>query len=691
MKRILSFLVLPSAISQFERQYLVRINRIALFLFFGHIPVFVGIALLAGTSALQAAVLTALVLIGPALGYTTLRSPRHVSVIFGFTAMCMGGLLVHFGRGAMQIEMHFYFFVLIALLAVFANPIVIVTAAVTVALHHLVLFLLLPRSVFNYDASMWAVVVHAAFVVLESVAACFVARTFFDNVIGLEKIVKRRTDELSDRNADMRLILDNVGQGFISISLDGSVGAERSAIVDRWLGPYVAGVKFWDYFTPTDPGMASWFQLAWEAVVEDVLPLEMSIDQLPKRWTNDERSFAFAYRPVMVGGRLIKILLVMSDVTAQVERERFEAEQRDFLRVLEMVMKDRKGFLAFFAEANDIISMIVGPTIPEADLTRQIHTLKGNCGLFGLTRLAAYCHDLETRMADRGPTLTDEDRQRLEKLWGDFASSLHVLLGLDQADNVEVRHDEYLAVLQAIDDNVARDEITWMMRSWEFEPAEKSLARVSDQARAIAARLGKPAPEIVVEANDLRFLPAGWAEFWSAFVHVVRNALDHGIEPSDERLQMGKPPQGRLRLTAGLVDGELVVEIADDGRGIPFGLLREQAIKAGLPHAAPGDLLAAVFHDGLTTKRDISEFSGRGIGMGAVKAVCARMGGSVQIESEEGRGTLVRFIWSAVDRRISPIILGPEPTSHDGKVRVAGGGYSGAVVVRPIGSGAVLR
>src|SRR5205823_7385778 len=109
----------------------------------------------------------------------------------------------------------------IAMLAVFGNPSVIIAAAVTVALHHLVLWFALPQSVFNYDAPVWVVAVHAAFVVLESVAACFIARSFFDNVIGLERIVRARTAELDRRNRDMRLVLDNVGQGFATVDAAG--------------------------------------------------------------------------------------------------------------------------------------------------------------------------------------------------------------------------------------------------------------------------------------------------------------------------------------------------------------------------------------------------------------------------------------------------------------------------------------
>src|SRR5579859_5365641 len=181
MSKILKFLVLPKEITDFERRYLARVNRVALAFFAMHIPVFALIAWANDTRPLLAALLSAAVVAGPTIAYFTVRNPRLVSIVYGVTAMFMGGLLVHFGQGPVQIEMHFYFFSLVAMCAVFGNPLVIVAAAVTVALHHLIVWLVIPRSVFNYDAAWWVVAVHAAFVVLESVATCFISRSFFDN------------------------------------------------------------------------------------------------------------------------------------------------------------------------------------------------------------------------------------------------------------------------------------------------------------------------------------------------------------------------------------------------------------------------------------------------------------------------------------------------------------------------------
>jgi methyl-accepting chemotaxis protein len=227
MRWLLNYLILPREITEFERAYLRRINRIALVFFYVHWPVFVGVAWLAGTSMAQAAVLTPLVLLGPTIAYSTFNNPRMLSVTYGFTAMVMGGLLVHFGQGPMQIEMHFYFFVLLALMAVFANPMVILVAAVTVAAHHFVVWLVIPASVFNYQASFWSVVVHAVFVALESVGAVFVARSFFNDyhrtnralveARELQQRVQNENSEIQHNIVDLLQVVSEASDGNLTV------------------------------------------------------------------------------------------------------------------------------------------------------------------------------------------------------------------------------------------------------------------------------------------------------------------------------------------------------------------------------------------------------------------------------------------------------------------------------------------
>jgi two-component system chemotaxis sensor kinase CheA len=646
LKWLKNYVTLPPEITPFERTYLERINKIALYFFLGHLPVFVLVAAIAGTGPMRAAILTSLVLVGPVVAYVTLKNPRHMSVASGFTAMCLGGLLVHFGRGSMQIEMHFYFFVLIALLAVFANPIAVITAAVTVAVHHLLMFLFLPSSVFNYDASLWAVAVHALFVVLESIATCFVARSFFDNVIGLERIVANRTRELDGRNRAMELVLDNVDQGFLTVSLDGKVDPERSAVADSWLGPHIDGAPIWTVLTRLDAGVGRWLEVSWSTLSDDILPGDMAIDQLPRRMTRDQQSWSLQYKPIVNdAGAISKILLVITDITGELGRERAEVAQRDFQSVMSHITKDRAGFMEFFQESQALVETIELGTLDLVAAKRAVHTLKGNCAVFGMSYLVSICHETEKAMQDQRAMPTAADRRRISEEFQSMAGKLSDILATSGSSLIEIDEREIDTLVAAMRGSATLEQVGERLRAWKLEPTERRLQRVATQIRATAARLGMSPVDIVMEPNDLRLAPAPLREFWGAFTHAVRNALDHGIESPSERQASGKPLAGRIRLATKKVGDDLVLEFSDDGRGIDWDAVRKRAQAAEIPHASREDLIAALFHDGLSTSAEVTETSGRGIGMGALRAACAKTGGRAEVSSVPGRGTALQFLW----------------------------------------------
>ena len=633
---------LPAQITTFERNYLARMNRIALVFFAAHVPVLMIVAAVSGTGPLKAGLLALLALTGPLLAARTFDNPRHVSKVYGFTAMCMGALLVHFGQGPMQIEMHFYFFVLLALLAVFADPAVILIAAATVASHHLLLFFLMPRSVFNYEASLWAVAVHALFVVLESVAACFVARQFFDNVIGLEKVVQGRTEQLAERSHHLRLMLDNVGQGFLTFDNAGLIASERSAILERWLGPCGDKSAIWDYLARVDENVAACFRMGWEAVTDDVLPLELALAQMPKRVLANGLVLELAYKPIFENATLSQVLLIISDVTSHVERERSQAEARETMSVFESVLKDRAGFMDFMGEAGDIVRELTRVSISENELKRGIHTLKGNCGLFGVTGMSALCHELEERLSDGAGELSDDDRGELVARWSGFATKFTSVFG-EVRERLDVSEAEYSGIVRAVADGAPRADILASLEGWRMERTEVRLSRIAEFARGLARRMNKGDIEVKIEPNGLRLTRARWAPLWNALVHVIRNAVDHGLETEEERIGVRKSAVGRLAVQTALENDELVIRVSDDGRGINWPLVRQRAQGLGLPCGTPMDLSAALFESGLTTKNSATDVSGRGVGMNAVRAICEEMGGTIRVESREGYSTDVEM------------------------------------------------
>jgi two-component system chemotaxis sensor kinase CheA len=177
-------------------------------------------------------------------------------------------------------------------------------------------------------------------------------------------------------------------------------------------------------------------------------------------------------------------------------------------------------------------------------------------------------------------------------------------------------------------------------------------------ARDVARRSGKRV-EVLLEGAELELDRAILDRLADPLAHLVRNAVDHGLEPPEARLAAGKPEAGFVAVSARRVRDAIRIEIADDGRGIDLAAVRARAVSAGLLHPdladdlPPSELAALVFLPGLSTAETVSEVSGRGVGMDAAKTTIESLGGHIEIATEPGRGTttaLVVPITAAVQR-----------------------------------------
>jgi len=636
---LIKYLILPQETTEVELQHVRRINRVALGACLAHIPLFVLVAWLCNTSILQALGFGAMLVAGPLVATKTLSNPRHLSLVFGFTSMGLGALLVHLGQGPMQIEMHFHFFAALALLTVWGNPLIIWVATVTVALHHGLFYFFLPKSVFNYDASIWVVLVHATFVVVEAVAAAFIARNFFDNVIGLEKIVTKKTEELSVRNQDMRMILDNAEEGFLTCALDGTVGSEYSQIVTKWFGTPTATSKIWELVAAKNLKKMAAFKCGWSQLTEDILPFEVSAGQMPSVFQNGSLHFGFNFTPIYNDQKaLVKILVVVMDVTAKVEADLKERQQQELFATFQAISKDRSGFLEYFADAEGMVRALSksNPQLPKEDQFRMVHTLKGNSAQYGLTTLADVCHEMESRIQESGGPLSRTDTEQLAQTWADISARLITLIGSREKKSIELDLSEYTHVLQRLRNGATVQEISAYIESWRLEPAQKKLERMAEQAKSLAERLG--IQDLTVRAHDggLRLEPDAFFEVWSSLIHVVRNSIDHGFAAAS----IAKPV---LQLATSASDKHIHISINDNGAGINWEKVREKAQRMNLPCSTQADLEACLFADGLSTKDDVTTVSGRGIGMSAVKAAVSGFGGSISVVSAKGKGTEFKF------------------------------------------------
>ncbi len=180
-------------------------------------------------------------------------------------------------------------------------------------------------------------------------------------------------------------------------------------------------------------------------------------------------------------------------------------------------------------------------------------------------------------------------------------------------------------------------------------PVEQLFRRLPRIVRDVAkARKKEIAIEMAGQNTDLdKSVLDALAE---PLAHLVRNAADHGIETPEARLTQGKSSRGTIRMDAYHQGNQVVIEVSDDGRGIGHEKLVRKAIQAGIvsEDEAKGlshdEILNLVFHPGLTTAEEVTEISGRGVGMDVVKNVMDRLKGKVMVQSEPGRGTTFQLV-----------------------------------------------
>jgi two-component system chemotaxis sensor kinase CheA len=463
-----------------------------------------------------------------------------------------------------------------------------------------------------------------------------------EHAANLERKVEERTYELDERNRGMRLVLDNVTQGLVTIDLDGRMATERSATVDRWFGPPAPGATICEYLAGHAPAFAEAFELGLSQMADGILPFALTLDQLPRRFSAGGRTFDVLYTPVGVGAPTKFLLVIFNDVTEHLARERADREQKDLIAIFQRILIDRAGVEEFVGEATKLVKglEIEGDRLVQR---RLVHTLKGNSAMYGLATLADLAHEIETQMAEHDLPLADAQRAALSDAWREVMARVEQLLGNARTDQLEIRQAELGVVLALARSGAPTTDLVRELESWTLERAERRLELLGRQAKELARRLGKFEPSIVVEADGVRLDARVWANFWSAMVHAVRNAVDHGLEGSEGRVKAGKPAAGRIALGARRAGSQLTFWIEDDGGGIDWNALKLRAAALGRPHETRGALLEAMFTDGVSTRNKADAVSGRGVGLAALRQTVRALGGAIDVDSTEGRGTVFRF------------------------------------------------
>ncbi|MCE1203241.1 MAG: chemotaxis protein CheA [Holophagaceae bacterium] len=234
---------------------------------------------------------------------------------------------------------------------------------------------------------------------------------------------------------------------------------------------------------------------------------------------------------------------------------------------------------------------------------------------------------------------------RLVNLVGELVITQAMLAQASQQSNTMQGEEQMSAALLQLDRQTR--ELQERVMGIRMVPVEMVFSRFPRMVHELGKQLGKDV-ELVMEGQATELDKTFIEMLVDPLTHLVRNAVDHGMEDKAERLRTGKPAMGTIALRASSRGGHIHIEVKDDGKGLNRDRIYQKALDRGLiqPGSRPSDeeLNLLIFEPGFSTVEQVSDLSGRGVGMDVVKQNVRALGGRIEVESQPGRGTLIRLV-----------------------------------------------
>jgi len=276
------------------------------------------------------------------------------------------------------------------------------------------------------------------------------------------------------------------------------------------------------------------------------------------------------------------------------------------------------------------------------------HTMKGIARAFGLRRLCDTLHqaedEIQITLGKNAPVISANLQESLLQVSLVFAeyrrlgARLHNQRRTDGLTSVSI--NRVWKIIQARDNTSlaadSRENSRWSeLRSLCLLPLAEVLHDAIGDLSEVAQALGKPTPTVQISAASVVVDPDMSRVIQKSFVHLVRNSIDHGIESPEIREKAGKLPAGRVEVSCRAYQDRIELVYQDDGRGLDVEKIRTRALQENLLRQGQEldleTLVQSIFVDGFSTSSEVSEISGRGVGMSAVKGYIESLGGEVKL------------------------------------------------------------
>lgn len=484
----------------------------------------------------------------------------------------------------------------------------------------------------------------------------------------------RKNEDLArHRQQEIQFLLDTIPQGLLMIDESGHILPNYSdhtrGILEQEtiVGQSLHDVLLKPCTMHDDKKDQVWHSL--QAILgETALSYELNEDSLPREVLFKEKFLSLTWTPRLNADNVcIGLLITMLDVTQEKKNERLLTVQKQRITIIEellaiqsehKVQRNLERCLASLGRIHRSLDQRLADQPLPKDHKLTLHTIKGEARTLGLRELSSAVHLAEGFLFELSPSLEELYKVRVRayhkqiedclglareylNCWQRFHRHMSSLVLAYEGQKILLTTEELLA---AVTHREVQETsvVTQMLRGKLSQINRCSLYKFLDSYRVsaanIAKRLGKLAPRLEIEGPSLLISQDTEVILDQILSHILVNQLDHGIEGQEERVRKGKSDQGVITFRIATQRSRLVLDIQDDGRGLDLQRLRSMGMEKAVldPDASSEEVAELIFRGGFSTAEMVTETSGRGVGMEAVRDILSRHDGSISVRLEGG-------------------------------------------------------
>jgi two-component system chemotaxis sensor kinase CheA len=497
--------------------------------------------------------------------------------------------------------------------------------------------------------------------------------------------IQESSQQLKQKTADIQAMMHYIPQGILTVVAGNKVHPEFSAYLETILetkdiaGRDLLELVFAD--SSFNAEILSQVEAAVSACIgEDSMNFQFNehllVSEVEKKMPDGRvKILDLSWSPITDDmDTVVRLMLCVRDVTELKALAAAAGKQKRELDIIGQILAISQekfsgfveGSVEFLAENKKIIDA-VGATPkdgldPETvtELFRNMHTIKGNARTYGFLHLTNMVHEAEQTYDDlrKNPDAVWDQ----EKLLRELASASDAIEEYAHINKVKLGRtgpgrragvEKYLMVqkqdiqdaLDVMDDSIrgtdlasmraAHQRVHNMLQMLGTVRVQEALEGILESLPSLAQELSKEPPHISIADHNIVLRTQIADLLKNVFMHLYRNSMDHGIETGSERVAKGKPAAGSIQLELALAEGKLQLKLRDDGRGLAVDYIRKKAIEKALitedQKLSPEEIAQLIFAPGFSTAEQVTEVSGRGVGMDAVKSFVEREEGSIEL------------------------------------------------------------